>query len=152
MFGFIKRWRMNRGRAIFRFWDGSMDRAADPMVIYRALVEHPEFDWEKTPELIEIDDARIASDATRIEAAAVRQAFGVPSLAEGGLTEAECVQLLTQFTLWLGQKKSSSSPSPTLPAATEPKSSDPSTTKPGLASTSTCSDLKPAAAEACSSP
>lgn len=143
MFGWFKRWRMNRGRAIFRFWDGQRDRAADPLVVFRALLEHPEFDWEKTPLLLEIDDPKISGDALRVTADAVRKAFGVRDLLDGGLTEGECTQLLIQFTAYIGALKKSTSSPPTSPDATEPKPSERSTTKPSSDSGSTCGASKP---------
>ncbi|MCC7424822.1 MAG: hypothetical protein IT428_31510 [Planctomycetaceae bacterium] len=136
---------MNRGRAIFRFWDGQRDRLADPMVIHRSLLEHGEFNWETTPALIDVDNDKISSDALRITADATRKAFGVPELIDGGLTETELLQLLVQFSLYLSSLKKSISPPQTSPAATAPKPSGNSTTKPASDSGSTCDASKPVA-------
>lgn len=144
-FGWLKKWRMNRGRAIFQFWDGKQDRAADPMVIHRALLAHSEFNWETTPALIDVDNDHISSDALRVTADAARKAFGVPEFASGGLTESELLQLLVQFSLYLTSLKKSTNPPQILPAATESKPSDPSTTKPESVSGSTCGESIPAA-------
>ena len=146
MFGWLKRKWRNRGRAIFRFWDGTRERVADPLVIHRALMAHPEFNWETTPALIDVDDQRVASDALCVTAAGVRDAFGIPSLESGGLTEAECVQVLIRFNLFLdGVKKNIGSP-PTSQPATGSASSETSTTKPASGCGSTSDGPKPAAA------
>lgn len=146
MFGWLKRKWRNRGRAIFRFWDGTRERCADPLVVHRALMAHPEFDWEKTPVLMDVDDQRVASDAMRVTAAGVRDAFGIPSLESGGLTEAECVQVLILFNLFLDRvKKNIGSPPTSLPA-TESAFSGTSTTKPASDCGSTSDGPKPAAA------
>lgn len=120
----------NRGRAIFRFWDGSTSRRIDPMVVYRRLLEHPEFDWETTPLLIDVHEEAVAADAIRLSADAVRVAFEIPELSETkGLTEIECVQLLQLFVQYLTALKKNISGARISQAPTVPESSEESTTK-----------------------
>lgn len=129
MFGFVKRWIFNRRRAIFRYWDGSRDRSIDPMVPYRRLISHEEFNWETTPILIEQDDEKVSSEALRVTALAVREAFEVPIHgASGGLTEWECLELLQAFVFSMMGLKKSTNRGVTLQEPTEPASSEQSTT------------------------
>lgn len=88
--------RRDRQRGIFRFWDGSHWRAADPLAVFRALDEHPA--------LVQDLHYRQADDqnpqAIGIVADAVRLAFGVKKIEDGGLTELECRNLLIDFYAW----------------------------------------------------
>lgn len=152
MFGWLKRKWRNRGRAIFRFWDGMRERVADPLVIHRALMAHPEFNWETTPALIDVDDDKISTDAIRVTADGVRSAFGVPSLEAGGLTEMELVHLLVQFTSYLADLKKSIGSPPTSPEPTGSAPSGTSTTRPASDSGSTHCASRLAEATAFSSP
>lgn len=138
----LRRWAWRRRRAIFSFWDGSSQRSVDPMVVYRALQQHPRFNWSVHPVLIDTGDL----DALNVTADAVRFAFDIPGFAFGGLTEAECVTLLTQFVVYLDALKKSGSPAPILPEPTGPASSTPANpgTNEPLASGSTVSELRPA--------
>lgn len=129
MLNWLRRILINRQRAVFRFWDGAKMRRIDPMVVYYALCEHPEFDWEKTPLLIDVDDTQIMLPAMQMTAAAVRSSFLVGSLEQGGLTDGECVQLLTAFNRYMLALKKSASPLATSPESTEPPASDVSTMK-----------------------
>lgn len=105
--GFIadafRRWVERRRKAVFVFWDGFRTRRIDPMVAYRRLRAHPEFDWSTTPKMLEVPDEKERLDAMRLIAVAVRDAFEVPAMdGEGnGLTESTCVQLLSRFTAWI---------------------------------------------------
>lgn len=99
----LRRWIERRRKAVFVFWDGFRTRRIDPMVAYRRLRTHPEFDWSSTPKMLEVPDEKERLDATRLIAVAVREAFEVPPMdSEGnGLTESMCVQLLSRFTAWI---------------------------------------------------
>lgn len=144
--------RRERQRAIFRYWDGTRERGADPAVVYRALVSHPTFDWETHPVLIDTGD----KDALAITLGAIREVFGVVAWAEDndgrstGLTDWETIDLLIQFNWYLGGLKKSTSPTPTLPPPTEPQSSaeTSNSTNVSLDSGSTPGELKTAAASA----
>lgn len=93
MFNFIRRWRLNRQRNIFRFWNGSRECRADPLAVWRSINADPEFSLIKHPEMIDAGDM----DAIRIGVATVRRIFSIPSLEKGGLTEQECLDLLIDF-------------------------------------------------------
>jgi hypothetical protein len=133
MFNWLRRWKNNRNRAIFSFWDGSQNRAADPLTAWRALRAHKEFDPERDIEGIRQDN----EESLNYTLAAVREAFGVKAFADGGLTEAETLALLVQFMGYIGQVKKNISPPQISPPSTEAGSSETSTTKPASGSTST---------------
>ena len=109
-------------REIFSFWDGMRTRKADPVVLYRGMATHPEYNLERdVPATADGDPA-----AHRLTVQVVREVFGVKPWTEGedGLTERETVDLLWQFNDYLESLKKSTSPNPTLRPATEPPSSD----------------------------
>lgn len=91
-------------RGIFVYWDGQKKRNGDPLAIARILREDPEFIYErhmaemsileKSPNITS-DDAETALEALRISSAAARRAFALPSFEDGGLSEAECIGLLS---------------------------------------------------------
>jgi len=144
-FGWLKRRLINRKRSIFRYWDGFRDRIIDPMVPYRRLLSHKDFDWERTPVLIEVDDEKMAADALGLTAIAVREAFEVePHGDKGGLTEWECLELLQVFVMSMMSLKKSTNPGPISPEPTEPESSEPSTTNARSDFGSTSSAQQPA--------
>ncbi len=112
MFTWFHRWRLNRHRAIFRFWDGRTYRRVDPLVAFRALREHPTFEIER--DLTGHDAGQ--EDSTQACLAATRVAFGVvPFDGSGnlplGLTEAETIDLLATFGNWTQAVKKNISPS-----------------------------------------
>jgi hypothetical protein len=119
MFAWIYRWYRNRGRAIFRFWDGRRMRAVDPQVAWLALKEHPEFNIEQDPEFHDAGHR----DATERVLAATRVAFGV-DVFDGetmtGLTEDETLELYWQFGQWVQfVKKNISEPLTSSPTMTD---------------------------------
>ena len=126
----FRKWIQNRNRAIFHYWDGSKYRTIDPMVAYRELDLHSEFDWETHPLLIdppegESADTRLSVEAMGITADAVRTAFHVPLYEDGrGLTEGELVNLLTEYAEWMNALKKNTRPLPISPEPTEPESSE----------------------------
>lgn len=127
MLNFFRRLVRNRKRLIFRYWDGSKLRRGDPLEIYRALMDHPVFNWSVHPVLIDVeDDEKTSLEATAITAQAVRDAFRVRPLDNGGLCQSECVSLLAEFTLWVEDVKKKLSPSPMPRPSMAPPSSPPS--------------------------
>lgn len=108
-------------RQIFRFWDGQRDRAADPLVIYRAIETDPQFNVEVDSALLEAGD----SEATVRAVGAVQRAFGVKDFDHGGLLESEALALLVEFYEFLALLKKSTSDTPTSSAPTESAFSDP---------------------------
>lgn len=134
MLGFLTRWLSRRRQAIFHFWDGVRRRRIDPMVAYRALLDHPTFDWETTPKLIDVPDERLSLESLATTTEAVRIAFNLPNVEEGGLTAIECVALLTQFCGYLNGLKKSTRQTPTSRGPSVPPASVASATSNGSAS------------------
>lgn len=111
---------MIRGkRDFFRFFDGSRWRAVDPLPIARALFSHSKFDWDETPKLLRSGQATIEIQAAEIIAKAAREVFRIKPAEQGGLTELECVDLVTAFQDYLGNVKKNSSLFRTSPEPTE---------------------------------
>lgn len=141
MFNWFRNRLAARRRNVFEFWDGSRKRRIDPMVAIRRIKEHPEFDWATTPKLIDSTVDAYAMEAYALTADAVCKAFGVKLFdGETGLTEAECVALLTQFVSWLTvtKKKVSSSPISSPPTESDtPSGKSPTPNRSGSGSTST---------------
>lgn len=122
----------DRERYIFRYHDGLTDKAADPMAAWLALEGHPEFVPDR-------DIERLAKgDATAIPptVAAAREAFTLPILADGGLTDLECLELLTRFYEFLGELKKNTGLFLTSLRSTEPASSAAGSTVPTATNTS----------------
>lgn len=89
-----RRWRRNRARNVFRFFDGRRTRAVDPYAVYRFLDCHDKFKWDH---LQEVDEDDLA--AADITIAAAREAFGLPCYGEGKdeLTAAEVLDIVRDF-------------------------------------------------------
>lgn len=120
-------------RGLFRFFDGRRWRWADPLAVARALFTHPGFDWDETPQLLLTGRAEMQLQACRIIGVAVRAAFQVQTLDEGGLSERECLDLLTSFRTYLGDVKKNGSLFPIWQESTESPLADDCVPKPGSA-------------------
>lgn len=110
-------------RDIFRYWDGRRYRFGDPWAIFRATMADPEFDWETTPSLIQMeaadnDSLRTKFDAMLVASTMVRKVFSVPPFEQGGLTDNECLALLWSFSAYVGAIKKNTSPTPISPTST----------------------------------
>ena len=112
MFNFLVNYIRNRQRMIFRFWDGKKVRGADPIVVWRALLSHPEFEITRDTELMNVPEFKISDAARHRLVAATRAAFAVKSLADGGLTEDETVSLFQSFCVYAAELKKNSSNTP----------------------------------------
>lgn len=120
-----------RGRVLFQFHDGERTRRVDPLEVARRLFADPEFDWDETPRMLMTGHAAMQLETFRIIGNAVRRAFEVPSVEGGGLSEIECLELLTRFRGYLGDVKKNGS---LFPISPEPTGSPPVNhfpTKPG---------------------
>lgn len=115
MWNWLHRCLRNRHRAIFQFWDGRRLRAVDPLVAFRTLQEHPDFEMER--DLTGHDAGQ--ADSTQACLQATRAAFGV-TVFDGtrGLTEAETLDLLGTFGNWMQTVKKNISGPPTSPPDT----------------------------------
>ncbi len=108
---FSKKWRearrvreWNTNRLIYEFFDGTAFVTADPLVIERKLESDPECRWDVHPRLAESGD----QEAVGILVRAARRAFNVPALEQGGLTEVETLNLMSDFYEWLETLKKNS--------------------------------------------
>jgi hypothetical protein len=105
MFNWLVNIIRSRQRQIFRFWDGKKVRGADPIVVWRALLSHPDFEITRDTELMNVPDFKVSDPARRRCVAATRAAFGVESLGGGGLTEDETVDLFKAFCIYAVELK-----------------------------------------------
>lgn len=105
-------------RAIFPYWDGKRHRLGDPLALHRALLTDPDFDMEFDPKVAEVP-TKDGLNATGRVAAAVRKAFGVKTLDDGGLTDTECLTLFCEFGGYLGQLTEDTRPLASSPGSTE---------------------------------
>lgn len=134
-FGLFSR-RPDRGRQIFRFWDGSRHRYADPVEVWQVLEREAGDEWPDLLKTLSTDlpPAPEGADVSTVAAnfrkaqeaagekvgAAVCAALGVKPLASdgSGLTRAERVLLAAQLLEFVGglalaAKGKASSPQPT---------------------------------------
>ena len=102
-----------KDRTIFRYWDGAKQRSADPLVLYKRVMEIG-------PELsIDIKVANsVSKDAGKAYTSVVnklRSIFEVTEYkeGEGGLTEMEVSVLFDEFMVYCGQIKKKAKSSPT---------------------------------------
>jgi hypothetical protein len=133
-------------RGVFRFFDGRRWRTVDPLTTARAFLSHPKFDWDETPQLLVVPRATEQLTTVQVIDAAVREVFQIPPFAAGGLTELECVDLLSKFRQYLGNVKKNGSLFPISPVSMESEPSDEVTIppRPGSASGSTPIEPLPA--------
>jgi hypothetical protein len=134
-------------REIFEYWDGTRTRKGDPLAIHRALVCMPteEFNIDVDPKVSRVPTPE-GLLATGRMAEAVRKAFGIKQVDEGGLTDGECIRLFIEFGALIRELEDAgrplaSSPRPTAAAAgagspTRPSAASPSTPS-GTAATTT---------------
>lgn len=97
------------GRQVFRFWDGTRKRQADPLLVWSALDRLAGGDWQaafRAAAAVAPPGAvgqvlehfhRTRADATLKLGELVGRAFGVPEFDGGGLTVAERVALAVAF-------------------------------------------------------
>lgn len=133
---FARLFRRRPVRDIFQFWDGQHDRAVDPFEILRGIEHDPEFSPEKEAQFIAAGHDDSIEKAVRC----VRRVFNVKHFNDGGLLEAECLELLEAFYDFLAALKKNTSPSP---ISSEPTGTEslPASTDPPPIPTSSSSDL-----------
>ena len=113
--------RRHANRAIFRYWNGQQDVAADPLELLRGVESDTEFNLEIDPALVDAGDP--AASLRMVNC--VRRAFKVKPFAEGGLLEAECAELFVGLYEFLDSLKKSTDQPLTSPPPTASESSDP---------------------------
>ncbi len=141
-------------RGIFSFHDGFRWRRVDPMVVARRLwsvsVKQAEIPGLTSPDVaFDMDTSRklIASGiGSQIQqgyaeiSQAVREAFQIPDLEQGGLTEIECDELLGKFNTYLGDVKKNGSGKPISSPSTDSIPAEESATSSESDSGSTSTD------------
>jgi hypothetical protein len=110
-------------RDIFYFWDGQRERSVDPFEIMRAIEQDSEFNLERDASLMIAGD----DEATQITVRCVRRAFAVKPFNEGGLLEAECLELIQVFYEFLSALKKNISGLPIESEPTDTATSNPPT-------------------------
>lgn len=130
-------------REIFEYWDGSKKTAIDPMVAMQRIDEHPTYNPDQDPELIE-KKGDLCALARAVDA--TRKAFELEEfedLGNGkrkGLTQAEILELHVAFCYYMDDLQKKTSASRTSSPPTEESTSSRSewtTTKPMSDSTKT---------------
>lgn len=101
-----------RQRLIFHYWNGQREVHADPLVLYRRMMDvGPELDVD-----LSLAQSTLAGYKTQVDGhlealAKIRTIFEVQPLAEGGLTETESFDLLYTFMAYTySLKKNGSTP------------------------------------------
>lgn len=115
LFGWFRRRRRERERAIFHYFDGLHERTADPLAALLAMRSDEKFDLETHGTLVDAGDL----EAIEIAAGAMRRVFDLPPFEHGGPTNAECVSLLYDFVEFLDALKKNGNGSVTTPPPTD---------------------------------
>jgi hypothetical protein len=127
MLTWFYRWRFNRSRQLFKYWNGQQHVKADPIVIYRDLQTNENWDQDK-----DIQGHLKGRDESTIKCVKVsREVFHLKTWdGTEGLSEDESLSILAQFMNYTDYLKKSTSGSQISPESTEqpPESSEPSTT------------------------
>jgi len=107
-----------RERMIYTYWDGQRWVKADPMVLHKNIMKvGPELDVAMKVAASPLKEAPFEHDRYM---KFVRDAFGVKSFSEGGLTDLEVADLLDHFFAFCSGVKKNSNPTPTSAATTSP--------------------------------
>ena len=120
MFNFVRRWLFNKNRFVFTYWNGHKIVKGDPMVFWRELQQHEDY-REDDFKLIQVDGLRNQIFAKL--SGVVRDVFGIQTVADGGLTELECLDVLRSYIEYSGFQKKSGEETQTLPSTTDQESS-----------------------------
>lgn len=93
-------------RLIYKYWDGKKDVLADPMVLFRKLLDVlPEMDANRKLASSEHSQSRKGHNEMIRQ---MRGIFSVQSYEEGGLTESETMDLLDHFVDYCNNVKKNS--------------------------------------------
>lgn len=96
-------------RAIYFYWDGKKEVQADPLVLYKKIMDFgPELSVDLKVSTSLSKDASSHHDSLISK---IRKIFSLTSLEEGGLTEMETIGLLDHFLAYCDSVKKNSSPS-----------------------------------------
>lgn len=142
LFGWLKSLIRRDERRIFSYWNGGKRVFVDPVPTWYALNYADDISLEK--EMLVMEGG---SDADAFEAMVrvdplIRRVFSLKPFSQGGPTTEEAVQLLADFSNWIGEVKKNGNGPPILPAPTESPSLETSTTNAGSDSGQTPSESK----------
>jgi hypothetical protein len=137
MYSLLHRIFRPRRRDIFNYWDGQRKRSIDPLVAYHRMIAHESCRVRDDLATVDLssrkpDDPALAAEAwaaTERVQQMIRDMFGVKVLADGGLTQYECDDLLADFLNYMERVKKKRNPSPPPSPSTESPSSARSATK-----------------------
>ncbi len=119
--------RMGRdSRGLFLFWDGRSWRTVDALECAREFLSLSDFDWDDTPSGLDSAGGTAITQLHAVKgiAKAVRQVFHIKSVADGGLTESECLEVFWNFRTLLGLVKKNGKLFQTLEDSTQNPSDD----------------------------
>lgn len=127
-----------RERFIYRYFDGQKEVLADPLLLYRKVMDV----WPELSTMVQVAKSRSkdakAADADMLRT--IRELFGIHDLEHGGLTYLETIDLLDHFMTFATTVKKNMSTPPSTSTPTEtpaPSSGDAQATKPSSGSGST---------------
>lgn len=125
---YLRWWKRQRDRQIFRFHDGTRVRKIDPMPAYLAIIENPDHRrvFADTMGTDPVQQGRAAIESATI----VRRAFGIPEFEKGGLTVNECLGLALTFMQYVEDCKKKADTLPISAPSMEPTTSPDTTASP----------------------
>lgn len=107
-------------RLIYRYWNGKEIILADPLILYKRVMEvGPSISIDFKGAVSPLKKAPQYHDSL---VATVRKVFSINSLADGGLTESESLDLLDHFLTYVESLQKKTSTSVILPTATSASS------------------------------
>jgi len=101
---------------IFKYFDGTRERSADPVTVIRKMAAHPKFDVDRHLADMVCGEPGLEAEASEISVQATREIFGIPAWTEDtpeGLTEMETLGVLNDFVLYVDNLKKNGSGQPT---------------------------------------
>ncbi len=133
-------------RGIYIFHDGRNWRRVDPLATYLRFFDIPGFDPDKALADLSSGDPQKRLKKVSETASAVRTAFRVLPLDSGGLTDLECIELLSGFVDYAEDLKKNIEPTPNWDPSTDrlPLGVSPTDAASAFGSTSKTSDASTA--------
>jgi hypothetical protein len=134
----------NRSRRIFRYWNGTKWIWADPIVLQREIDKAGGDNWTANLDILraatsfdssKLGPALLKEQSKAVEEAVaaivgiVRKSFDAPAIDSSGkgVTEAECVNMLAQFTNWMSEAEIDARPFRNSPPPTDSPPLNPAT-------------------------
>lgn len=155
LFRWLQQWRERRrlrGRGLFHYWDGRRTRYADPALLWRKLLNHPEMNFET---MVPLAEQGHEPEATIVNKA-LCEVFDVrpwDEASQAGLTCWEVMHLVSQFDEYVLALKKNTSPSQMpLPLSAYPSSTGPDSPAEPTSSSADCSPTSSESSDAEDSP